>query len=192
MPSYTSTTHIVFLDLPVELQNSLDEIRKIYNPEAVIRGKPHITLKQDEDFSISSEAIIKCVEAVMSKSLPLPIQLLGAKILKISPEKYMVYVGVGSLLFVQKVKQLSKILEQHIAFITEDAGNSTTWEQSKQFFPHITIALNLSNQEEANVVAQKVDGALKNFSREVYCTTVSVGKWSEKKWQILKTISSSL
>lgn len=180
MPTYTSTTYIVFLDLPHELAESIDTLRGRYNPAAVKRWSPHITLKQDEDYACHGKDLSALCERSLRGVFPLEVKCKDV-IAKGGPGG-MLYLGVDSIQLVEMVKRLSISMESYIAMLTADAGKSTRWEQSDGFFPHITIAPKSNDQsltEARQLLAPWV-------GKVVQIQSASLCRWDTDHWSLVK------
>jgi len=189
MPSYTESTYIVFGNLPEDLVDPIDAIRKIHNPSAVGRWKAHITVKQDEDYIDKEGQLLEVIKQHFSNSPKIPCILGSSKIKKISEEKYMVYIPVISKELNNFVSSLSKTVEPLVSSISEDALQSTHWEQSKDFFGHITISSNIKTLSFAKEIADLLDKKLENFHEIFEISSLSLCKWKNNKWNEVSNIT---
>lgn len=181
MPSYSSKTFIVFAKLSQHLQEVIDTMRKIYNPEGLARWEAHITIKQDEDYSVSSETLYDIVKYEFN-ALPAIQYSLKSTIVKETPSgKYMVYIPIESPRLKSFVKQLSKKMEPYILPLREDAYKSTQWEQSEDFFLHCTIASNILSIEEAESLAKQVNEAI-HLPSHYSVHALFLCNWEKTKW----------
>ncbi len=61
MPNYDTSTHIVYLDLPVAVASKIDAIRRSVRSPGLQGWKAHITIKQDADYAIETDVISQIV-----------------------------------------------------------------------------------------------------------------------------------
>lgn len=186
MSSYTNKTYIVFLDLPKDIVLKLDKIRSKYS-SSYKKYPAHITLKQDEDFLISSDEICQIVED----------QIKNQKVFKIklkSPEVAWNKIGWNIHLPVESsdlnkiVKQVSLALEKSIDPNSPRAYLSTKWEQSNDFYIHISIKGGGSKIDPTDLLARiKEENFDLDFSKAIICDTITVANWQKDKWQNIKS-----
>lgn len=186
MSSYTDKTYIVFLDLPQEIVLKLDKIRSKYS-SSYKKYPAHITLKQDEDFLISSDEICQIVEDQTKNQKAFKIKLKNPEVAwnKIG---WNIHLPVESSDLNKIVKQVSLALEKYIDLNSPRALLSTKWEQSGDFYIHISIKGGGLEIDPTDLLAriQKENFDL-DFSKKIICDTITVANWKTDKWQKIKS-----
>ncbi len=187
MSIYTEKTHIVFLDIPDQISRKIDLIRERYS-NTKLPYRAHITLKQGEDFLIDDQKIVEIASKAMINQGPIRV-----KISKVSYKKnkqgWNIFFPVTSELLVRFVCDLSKALEPFIDQNSPRAFLSTKWEQSDEFYPHISIK-GTSDKAEFTDLFQKIQNEKFNLELPLtfLCDHVTVAKWDRDKWKEIKTI----
>ena len=178
MPSYTNKTKIVFLDLPKKTQENIDEVRKIYNPNGIKRTIAHITFKQDEDFLIENSKLIELIKSQTKTIEPFILKMDGIK-LHYDNDNFIVFVSVKkNKRLCQEIAKISKFFEPFIDKKSPNALLSTHWEQSKEFFPHITIITGKGEKEGKSMYNQIISHKI-DFKEEITCSTLSISEWDK-------------
>ena len=183
MPSYTKSTFIVFAKLPQLLKDTVDGIRKIYNPQGLARWEAHMTIKQDEDYSVDENALSEIVKRVLFNFKTLTYDLGEPAYKEIAPQRYMVYIPIHSPEIKEFVKTLSMAMEPFIHSQAEDAYKSTRWEQSEEFFLHCTISTSLQTMKEVEVLMGLMREALENIPKSYLLESLFLCHWEKDKWE---------
>ena len=74
MSTYGDNTYIVFLDLPEEISHKIDMIRGKYS-NTNFPYKAHITIKQDEDYTLDAEKFAEIVTATLQDQEPIELEI---------------------------------------------------------------------------------------------------------------------
>jgi len=188
MSSYNKKTHIVFLDLPDQISQKIDLMREKYSNSG-LSYKAHLTLKQDEDFLISDEKIIKIVSDVLSNRRPVQ--------LTINPPSYNenktgwnIFLPVRPKAIAKLVSDLSKALEPHIDPDSPRSFLSTKWEQSDKFYPHISIKGTAKKSDFKKIFREIKNSAFNSqYPAKVICNQVTIAKWNRNKWEKIAAIT---
>lgn len=187
MPSYSNKTRIIFLDLPNEIQERVDSIRRIHNPDAVKRGIAHITFKQDEDYLIENEKIIEIVES--QRISPFVLKMDGIKI-RYDNEHFVIFVSFEEHPGLNNaIATLSKNLEPFIDSEAPDALSSTHWEQSNDFFPHITIVSRKDENNEGKELYKEITSMGFDPKEIIRCTSLRLCEWEKNHWKTIHRIN---
>lgn len=187
MSSYSKKTFIVFLDLPDEICRKIDNVRGKYSSSGVVY-KSHITLKQDEDYSINSDRLMNIVHHAISKERPFQV-----KIQKISSAKsdlgWNIYLPIDSKRLKKLIVKLSKILMVYVDPASPRALLSTKWEQSEDFYLHISIK-GASDRVKFEKLYENIknENFNLNFPEQIICNKVVVARWENSKWKAINTI----
>ena len=182
MPSYTEKTKIIYLDLPVRTQEAINAIKKIYNPEAIKRGPSHITFKQDEDFTIENSRLIELVESETKGLEPFILEMNGIKI-HYDNDNFIVFASFKSNPALNlEIAKLSKVLQPYVDKKSPNALDSTLWEQSTEFFPHITIATG-KGLKEGEVLYKKIISHDFNAKEQIICNSLTILEWDKDYWK---------
>jgi len=186
MSSYTHKTRIIFLDLPKDIQEQVDDIRKLFNPDAVRRGIAHITFKQDEDYLVRNEKIIEVIEA--QRISPFFLKMDGIKI-RHDNGHFVIFVSFEkhSDLY-NAIAKLSKNLESFIDNKALDALYSTRWEQSKDFFPHITIVSGKDENNKGENLYNEIASTGFDPREIIRCNSLRLCEWDTDHWKMIHHI----
>ena len=187
MSSYTNKTYIVFLDLPKDIIFKLDKIRSKYS-SSYKKYPAHITLKQDEDFLISSNEICHIVESKITNQKAFKIRLKSPEVAwnKIG---WNIHLPVESSDLNKIVKQVSFALEKYIDLNSPRALLSTKWEQLDDFYIHISIKGGGLEIDPTDLLARiNKENFDLDFSKEIVCDTITVANWQTDKWQKIKSL----
>jgi 2'-5' RNA ligase len=187
MSSYTDKTHILFLDIPIEIASKIDLIRKKYS-NSNLKYSAHITLKQDEDFTISSKKIFKLVSNELKNTPALEITLRDIAYIK-NNYGYNIYLSVKNNHIESLTRKVSKALEQYIEKKSPRALLSTHWEQSEKYYPHVSIKGTDDKEEFLKLYPSiKRESDQLNLPLKFNCDTVSIAMWSKNKWNVKHSI----
>jgi 2'-5' RNA ligase len=187
MSTYTEKTYIVFLDIPDQISRKIDLIRERYS-NTKLPYRAHLTLKQDEDFLIDDKKIVKIVSKTLMKQGPIRVRISKVNYKK-NKQGWNFFFPVKSKLLARIVYDLSKTLEPFIDRNSPRAFISTKWEQSDEFYPHISIK-GTSDKAEFTDLFQKIQNEKFNLELPLtfLCDHVTVAKWDRDKWKEIKTI----
>lgn len=175
MSPFSEKTYIVFLDLPKDVEQKIDLIRKKYSPSSYKKWKAHFTLKYDEELIIDELHLIKLIADFCSKLKPIELEL--GKI-KIHQDKgWNIYIDViKKPELIRVVQKLSKTLSSSI----------DKWELSDKYYPHISLKGGLDSDE--------ADRFLKKFAQEkliypnkILCRSITLARWEKDHWYNVKT-----
>lgn len=187
MSSKSEKTFIIFLELPSSISQNIDRIRAAFSSNR-LDYKAHITLKQAEDFVISEKLFAdKTVELVKNyKPFDVSIKNLSANKSKLG---WNIYLKVESIKVVNLVKYLSKIFEKYIDPNSPGAYDSTKWEQSDEFYAHISIKGTDKKEkiEKLYLGIEQMINELK-FPKIIKCQRITVAKWENNKWTKIKSV----
>lgn len=187
MSSYSKKTFIIFLDLPRRVQALVDNIRKKYSPNAHKKWHSHITLKQDEDYNLTILDLIKAIDFLLKKEKIISIKIHKPKIIY-SNRGWNIYMPVTSPKLRQLIRRVSKKLERYIDPYSPNAFNSTRWEQSKEYYPHISLKGGVDKDEAVrtyNLLSKENFRLI--FPFKTKCRTITLAKWDRDKWIKVKT-----
>lgn len=187
MSTYTEKTHIVFLDIPDRISRKIDLIRERYS-NTKLPYRAHLTLKQDEDFLIDDQKIVEIVSKSMINQGPIKVRI-GKVSYKKNKQGWNIFFPVTSELLTRLVCDLSKALEPFIDQNSPRAFLSTNWEQSDEFYPHISIQ-GTSDKVKFTDLFQEIQNEKFNLELPLtfLCDHVTVAKWDRDKWKEIKTI----
>jgi len=184
MSSYTNKTFIVFLDLPKEIEESIDSVRKKYSIKNTKKWRAHITFKQDEDFIIDETKLAQIVIDFFKDIPSIKLKLLGPKINYFNNGSWNIFIALSDNTFLkQKIKEFSRIAEQYVDLNSNRALSSTKWEQSDDFFVHISLKGGLE-KEEGEKIFNQVNN--ENFEIEfpvvINCESITLANWEIDHW----------
>lgn len=185
MSSYTDKTYIVFLDLPLEIQEKIDSIRKKYGSGGHEKWPSHITFKQDEDFLLTDEKIIDLASGLLKTVSPVKVRLDGPKISYFDDGSWNIYIGISDDDYLKdEIKKFSKAIEQYVDTQSPKVLGSTRWEQSDDFYSHISLKGG-SIKEEGEAIFNEIK--MENFNIQfptlVVCKSVTLAKWNLDHWE---------
>lgn len=184
MPSYTHKTKIIFLDLPKKVQEEIDKIRAIFNPHGVKRGLAHVTFKQDEDFLIGNDQLMEIVEKETRSLTPFVLEMDGIRI-KYDEDHFTIFVAFKSNSILNAaVADLSKILAPYVDVRSPGALKSTYWEQSVDFFAHVTIVTG-KGEKEGKDLYNKIASQDFEAKGEIVCDSLSILEWNTDHWKMI-------
>lgn len=187
MSSYTDKTYIVFLDLPQRIVFLIDKVRGKYS-KSVKKWPAHITLKQDEDFKIESEKIVGILDKSLRNESCIEAGINKPKI-NYNDLGWNIYLPVKSRKLNKLIQKISKRLEPFIDANSPRAFISTKWEQSKEFYSHISIKGGKNKKGEKKILSKIIN---ENFGFElplkIKCCSVTLTNWDNGKWRKIKTI----
>lgn len=187
MSSYTHKTYIVFLDLPEEISAEIDKIRAKYSPNNFKKWKAHLTLKQDEDYLVSQHEIEGVVRMFAGDMSEVRLEFDGFKIHETKGVGCNIYIGIkDNLGLVGKIKKLSQQMEPMIDPDSPRAFGSTKWEQSDDFYPHISIK-GAATKEQAEELLGEIEKEKLVLPKIVVCKTITLANWQEDHWQAIDT-----
>jgi 2'-5' RNA ligase len=182
MPTYTKSTKIIFLDLPSNIAEKVDTLRKKYNPAAVKRWNAHITFKQDEDFLIENEKLVNLVSNFVNNMPAFKLELDGID-MHYHEDNYNIFVSIKkNEKLLESIKNLSKQLETFIDPNSSGALSSTKWEQSDEFFPHITIAVG-KGKEQGQKLFEEIQSQKVNLKESIVCKSITIAEWNAESWK---------
>ena len=187
MSSYGDNTYIVFLELPEDIAHKIDMIRGKYS-NTNFPYQAHITLKQDEDYLIDAEKFADIITEELQAQEPILLE-----INKISSRAgsagWNIYLPVKARAISYLVRRLSRAVQNYIDPKSPKAMQSTEWEQSKDFYAHISIK-GFNNQ----ALSEECLAKLKNedfkiaFPIELNCNKLTIARWHDGQWKAIRTI----
>lgn len=190
MSSYTDKTYIVFLDLPVEIQTKIDSVRMRYSVGGHKKWHSHITFKQDEDFLLVEVDLIQQALDYFKNIQQIKLTLDGPKIQYMDNDNWNIYIGISDTDYLkQSIKDFSLLIEKYIDPQSPRAFGSTKWEQSDNFYPHISLKGG-SGKELGEKIFNEMsrEDFTIDFPTTINCGSVTLAKWNLDKWQELKKI----
>jgi 2'-5' RNA ligase len=187
MPSYTKNTFIVFLELPENISRQIDKVRSRYSN---LKYKAHITLKQDEDFLIDGDKIARIVADAVVGHGPIEMTVRPCSYHR-NKQGWNIYLPVESDDLRCLIKKASQALESRIDPKSPRAFLSTKWEQSRDFYMHISLK-GTSKAEEFTTLFNKMRKDLLGLDLPdaIMCDSITIAQWNTRysKWQKVKTI----
>ena len=191
MSSYADKTYIVFLDLPLKIAVKIDRIRSRYS-DGFKKYPAHITLKQDEDFLVTGDQIGQIVETQIKDQQALKVRLKRPVIIR-NKIGWNIYLPIESDDLQQRVRRISRALENFIDPDSPRAFLSTKWEQSSDFYAHVSIKGGGLETDPTDLLAriQKEDFDI-DFSKEIVCNTITVANWQTDRWQQIGSFKMNL
>lgn len=193
MPLYDLSTHIVFLDLPLETAQAIDELRKEVNPAGVQRWAAHITLKQDADYMGTTTELMNRLEDFCSIIRPLPLTLDGLQIREEADgESWSIYVAIQekSLLHAH-IKTLSKLLMPLTTANSKQEQSNLVWEQTDDYYPHISI-VGGKGITKGRQLLDELKIKYNPTGKQIICSSVTLTQWHMTKWEKVHTFSLTL
>jgi len=85
------------------------------------------------------------------------------------------------------IKDFSKFCEPFIDKKSPNALVSTKWEQSKKFFPHITIAIGQGKQNGKKIYQQILSHGY-TLNTSISCNSIRINQWKKDHWKIIHKI----
>lgn len=187
MSSYRANTYILFLELPEEVSHKIDMIRSKYSNTS-FPYQAHITVKQDEDYLIEADEFVQLVESLVDGLESVQVEI-NSVTSHADSEGYNIYLPVKSRTLIYLTRRLSRQLEEYIDPKSPRAKLSTHWEQSKDFYTHISIK-GYTNQTlfEDDLNKIKNEDFKIDFPLELICQHLTIAQWHDGQWRALKTI----
>jgi len=187
MSSYRANTYIIFLELPEEVSHKIDMIRSKYSNTS-FPYQAHITVKQDEDYLIGTNEFIQLVVSIISNLEPVQVEI-NSVTSRADSKGYNIYLPVKSRTLTYLTRRLSRQLEDYIDPKSPRAKLSTHWEQSKDFYAHISVR-GYANQALFNDNLNKIknEDFKINFPLELLCKRLTIAQWHDGQWRAIKTI----
>ena len=173
----------------------IDKVKSKYS-KSVKKWPAHITLKQDEDFNIKSDKIANMLEESLKNECCIDAEVhkpeINYKVLTLrllNNSGWNIYLPVKSKSLTILIQKTSKKLEPFIDTDSSRAFNSTKWEQSKEFYSHISIKGG-KNREEGQKLLEKIinENFGLSFPLKMRCCSVILANWDSGKWRGIKTI----
>ena len=172
-----STTYVVFLDLPKDVEQKIDFLRKKYSPNSYKKWKAHFTLKYDEDLIISESRLLKLIEDFCSKLKPIELELGKIKIHR--DRGWNIYIEVVKQLeIISIIRKLSKTISPLV----------NKWELSDKFYPHISIKGG-KNLDEADKFLEKIAQEKISYPNKILCRSITLARWENDHWKKVKTLT---
>jgi hypothetical protein len=187
MSSYGDNTYIVFLELPEDISHKIDMIRGKFS-NTNFPYKAHITLKQDEDFLIDAERFADIIAAQLRETEPIQLEINQVSG-RPSDNGWNIYLPVKSRAIPYLVRKMSRAVEAYIDPKSPKAMQSTVWEQSKDFYAHISIkGLNNQGLFEDCLAKLKNEDFKIGFPIELVCNRLTIARWHDGQWKAIRTI----
>jgi len=187
MSSYTNKTYIVFLDLPEQVSTEIDKIRQKYTPKNFKKWKAHITLKQDEDYLANQEEIKKIVSGFSKTMKPVVFEFNGIQMSELKGVGCNIYISIkDNPLLIENIKRLSQSMETVIDPDSPKAFGSTRWEQSKDFYPHISLK-GTADINKGEVLLKEIRSEKIILNPKVICQTITLANWKDDHWEPVAT-----
>ena len=181
MNKRTDKYYIVFLDLPKDIISMISVVTKKFNSKT-----PHITIKYDEELIVDESELIKKINRFTSKILPFEITLGNLEINE-SSLGFNVHIPVTPKnKIVNITKSLSRIIEPYINPNSPEAFKSTRWEQSNEFYPHISIK-GSDNRKEAEKIIKEAQVDYNGTSMKFIVKSMTLARWNKDKWKKVKS-----
>jgi 2'-5' RNA ligase len=188
MPLNTNKRYIVFLDLPKDIASKIDKVKSKYR-HSPKRYPAHITLKQDEDFLINADEICGIVHDQIKNQKQFNVKLGKPQIMP-NDWGWNIYLPVKSKGLNELVKKISKSLEKFIDPKGFHAFLSTKWEQSNNFYGHISIKGGDKEDDHKNLLAKiKKEKFGFTFPKNIVCDTITVANLKNNKWEKVKSFN---
>lgn len=189
MSSYTKKTYIVFLDLPEKTCAEIDRIRQKYATNNINKCKAHLTLKQDEDYLSSQEEIKNIVSEFAGNMESVTLEFGDIKIHEQSG--YNIYLGLkDNSVLIENIKLLSQKMEGIVDSNSPRALMSTKWEQSNEFYLHISLK-GATDADKARELLKAIKSEKMNLEPRVICKTITLANWCEGHWRAVATYELS-
>jgi len=179
-------TYIIFIDLPTELVLAINDLREELFPGKKPKWQPHITIKYDEPLLIEEKELIKLVASYVKELKPISIRLGNIKINKSSLGINVYIPAMPEQKMIGMVKDLSKRIEPYINKKASQAGKSTKWEQSPEFYPHISIK-GAKDYNQAKEIRDNAQQKYLDVPKEFILESITLAKWDKDKWQKVET-----
>jgi len=173
------------------VRDTIDILRKKFNPVGFQRSLAHITLKAQEDY-VHEEMIVDVLYQFASKHPPVELELDGLRIHydKDTPTWNIHVSFTKNCLLRYLTPQLSHLMEALVDLQSPNALQSTRWEQSDDYYPHISV---LTGKNEISP-----DGILKNMQnislelpKRITCGAIILKQWAGTKWKTVKRFDLS-
>lgn len=175
MSKKNSKTYIIFLDLPKDIEQKIDLIRKKYSPNSYKKWKAHFTLKYDEELNIDESRLIKLIADFCSKLKPVELKLGNIKVHH--NKGWNIYIEViNTPELIGVIQKLSQTLSSSL----------NKWELSDKFYPHISLKGGI-NPEEGEIFFQKITSGKLNLPTKILCSSVTLAQWNRDRWKKVKT-----
>jgi 2'-5' RNA ligase len=187
MSSYTEKTYIVFLDLPAEVSAEIDKVRQKYTIKNFKKWKAHLTLKQDEDYLSGADEIGKAVAEFAGHMKPVKLELDGVKMHEIKGVGCNIFIGIkDSPALVDSIRALSRKMESMIDPDSPRAFASTKWEQSEDFYPHISLK-GTADCEQGKELLARIREEKIDLPVSAVCRAITLARWREDHWEAVDT-----
>ena len=188
MSSYKNKTFIVFLDLPNWLSTNIDSVKKNFGNNYK-KWEAHITFKQDEDFDFNTQEATEIVGSYFTGKSKYQITINKPKI-SFFDDNWNIYLPITkNIRLSSDIKAFSKLIKKYINPKSPHAYKSTKWEQSADFYPHIS----LKGGKGKNIgvtIYKKILKSNSNFTfpQSLQVKSITLAKWKLTKWERIKTI----
>ena len=188
MSSYKNNTYIVFLDLPNWLSINIDSVKKNFGNNYK-KWEAHITFKQDEDFNFTAKEAIKIVESYFKEKSEYQITINKPEI-SFFDDNWNIYLPITkNTRLSNDIKKYSKLIEKYIDPKSPNAYESTKWEQSVNFYPHISLKGG-KVKNAGRAIYEKISKSNFDFKfpRTIQIKSITLAKWKLTQWKKIKTI----
>jgi len=178
-------TYIVFLDLPKNVVSEIDFVKKKYGSSSLKKWPAHLTLKYEEELIINPDILLQIMSEFAQAQQPIQLKIGN---LKVNRQKngWNIYLAIENKEYQDIVKELNQKLKPYVNKASKNAFHSTNWEQSKNYYPHISIKGG-SKLKDLSKVFDLVKLEDLNFPETIECCSFTVAFWDKDRWKKVKT-----